>query len=411
MHRVVVTGMGCVTPLGIGVQPTWEALRRGQSGVGPITRFDTTDHAVRIAAEVKGFDPDDFIDRRASRRMDLYVQYALVASREALDDSGLVVDESNGPDVGVIMGSGIGGIQTWEREHQALMERGPSRVSAFFIPMLISNMAAGQIAMEVGAKGPNLAVVTACATASHAIGIGLRLVRSGEARAIIAGGSEASVSPLAVAGFANMKALSTRNEEPQRACRPFDRDRSGFVIAEGAGAVVLETLEDAQARGATIHAELLGFGMSADAFHMTQPDPTGDGPRRAILACLGDAGVRPQEVDYINAHAPGTPVGDEMEALVIRSVFGDRPSGLLVSSTKSMHGHLLGAGGAVELIATIKAMKHGVVPPTLNHEHPDPAVGELDVVPGVAREHAVTVAISNSFGFGGQNATLCVRRV
>jgi len=326
-----------------------------------------------------------------------------------VEHSRLKIDGSNADSVGVIIGSGIGGIRTWEKEHSALLTRGPSRVSAFFIPMMISNMASGNVAMALSARGPNFSIASACASAAHAIGSAFNIIRHGDAVAMVAGGSEASVTPLAVAGFSNMKALSTRNDTPQSACRPFDKDRDGFVIAEGAAAMILESLSSAEKRGADILCELVGFGMSADAHHITQPDPEGGGPRLAVEACLACAGMAPEEVDYINAHAPGTPAGDGMEAEVIQQVFCGSSNGPLVSSTKSMHGHLLGAAGGVELLATIQALREDVVPPTLSHTTPDPVCGRLDFVPGKAREHKVRVALSNSFGFGGQNAALLVR--
>jgi 3-oxoacyl-[acyl-carrier-protein] synthase II len=410
MRRVAVTGMGCVTPLGLGVAPTWEALKNGRSGIGSITLFDASNHDVRIAGEVRGFDVEQYVPRKVARRMDRYVQFALAATKEAVADSGLDIVEENADRIGVIIGSGIGGIATWEREHTALLERGPSRVSAFFIPMMISNMASGQVAMEIGAKGPNMSVVTACATAAHAICVAAQIIERGDATAIIAGGSEAGITPLAVAGFANMKALSAADRPPAEACRPFDKDHDGFVIAEGSGMVVLEDFEAAKRRGAPIHAELAGFGMSADAYHVTQPDPEGDGARRAIGACLASAGLSVDDIDYINAHAPGTPAGDRSEAKVLASMLGPG-SKTLVSSTKSMHGHLLGAAGAAELITSILAIRDGVVPPTINHVEPDPECVGFDCVPNEAREHPVRVAVSNSFGFGGQNATLLVRAV
>jgi len=410
MHRVVVTGMGCISSLGAGVPATWQALKSGRSGIDYITLFDASKHGAKIAGEVKNFDPCDYLDRKVARRMDRFVQFAHAAAFEAVDSSRLPITNSNSDSVGVFIGSGVGGIETMEREHRALIMGGPRRVSPFFIPMMISNMASGQLSISLSAKGPSFSVVTACASGNHAIGLAWDAVRRGEATAVVAGGAEAAITPLAVAGFANMKALSTSDGPPQEACKPLYVNRDGFVIGEGAGALVLETLEAAEKRGADILAEVVGFGMSADAHHLTRPSPDGDGAQRAMVAALESADMSPDEIGYINCHAPGTPAGDETEAGAIKAVFGDRPDELLIGSTKSMHGHSLGATGAVELIATIEALREGIVPATLNLHEPDPACDGLNCVMGQAVERPIQAALSNSFGFGGQNATVIVRK-
>lgn len=408
-RRVVVTGFGAVTPLGLNAEDTWRELLRGTSGIGPITHFDASGFDVRIAAEVKGFNGEAVLGAKNARRMDRYCQLAMCAGFEALSMSGL--DVKRDPErVGVLLGSGIGGMTTWEKQHAILIERGPDRVSPMLIPMMILNMASGNLATEIGAKGPCMSVVTACATASHCIGEAYHIIRRGDADAVICGGSEAAVTPVSVAGFTSMKALSTRNDEPTRASRPFDAERDGFVIAEGAGALVLEDYDLARARGAECYAELVGYGLTADAFHMTQPAPEGEGARRSMQMALRSAGMAPEQVDYINAHGTSTPYNDARETEACHAAFGDHARKLAISSTKSMTGHLLGAAGAVELIFCIQAIRDGVVPPTINYETPDPEC-DLDYVPNEAREMRVNVAMSNSFGFGGQNATVAVKRM
>lgn len=404
-RRVVVTGVGAVTPLGNTAEETWEAICKGESGVGAITHFDASDFVTRIAAEVKGFEPNRYIEKKECKKMDACIHYAIAASIMALESAGLEITEANTHRTGVVIGSGIGGLATTERYHAVLLERGPSRVSPFFFPMTLPNMAAGQVAIYLGARGPNSCVTTACAAANHAIGDAFKIIQRGDADVMIAGGTEAVITPLAVAAFGNMKALSTRNDDPKRASRPFDRDRDGFVMGEGAGIVVLEEREQAKQRGVRIYAEVVGYGMSGDAFHMTMPDPGAYGVVRCIQMALADAGVQPDEVEYINAHGTSTPYNDKHETLAIKQVFGEHAYHLAVSSTKSMTGHLLGAAGGIEAIFTALAIYHGILPPTLNHEHPDPEC-DLDYVPHYARYQRVKVALSNSFGFGGTNATL-----
>ncbi len=409
-RRVVVTGLGLVTPIGIGKDRFWNALLEGRSGVGPIRSFDATRYPTRIAAEVLDFDPLDWMDRKEAKRNDRFVQFAIAATRMALEDAGFRVTRENADRVGVVIGSGIGGATTWEEQHKILLTRGPDRVSPFFIPMLIINMAAGVVSILTGARGPNTAPVTACATGGHAIGDAFRIIQRGEADVVIAGGTEAAITELSIAGFCAMRAMSTRNDEPQKAVRPFDALRDGFVMGEGAGVVILEELEHALRRNARIYCELVGYGMSADAYHITQPDPEGEGAALAMIRCLQDAGLRPEEVDYINAHGTGTPYNDKYETLAIKRVFGPHAYRLAVSSTKSMTAHLLGAAGSVELIVCVLAIHHGVLPPTVNYEVPDPDC-DLDYVPNRPRPAEVRVALSNAFGFGGHNATLAVRRL
>lgn len=408
-RRVVVTGMGVISPIGNGVGEFWGAMLRGVSGAGPITRFDASGFATRIAAEVKGFEPERYLDRKELRRMDRAVQFSTVAAFMALEDAHLQVPEAEAHRYGICIGSGIGGIATLEREMRVLLERGPERVSPFFVPMMIINMAPGHLSILTGIRGPNKAVVTACATSAHTIGDAMRWIQYGEADVVLAGGTEAPITPLAVAGFCSMRAMTRRNHDPQRASRPFDADRDGFLMGEGAGVLVLEELERAKRRGARIYAELVGYGMSGDAYHLSAPDPCGTGAAEAMLAALRDAGLSPEEVDYINAHAPSTPLGDASEVVSIKRAFGEHARRLVVSSTKSMTGHLLGAAGAVEMIATVLALFHGVVPPTINYETPDPQC-DLDVCPNEPREQPLRVALCNSFGFGGQNACLVARR-
>jgi 3-oxoacyl-[acyl-carrier-protein] synthase II len=405
LRRVVVTGLGALTPVGNTAEEFWSSLVHGRSGIGPITRFDARGFPTRIAGEVRNFDPLDFVDKKEARRLDPYLQYAIAAASLAVQDASLDTGKVDANRFGVLIGSGIGGITTLLENHKTLLERGPDRVSPFFIPMLIINMASGLVSMRFGAKGPNSSVVTACATGNHAIGDAFKLIQRGEADVMIAGGAEAIVIPLTIAGFCAMKAMSTRNDEPEKASRPFDAGRDGFVCSEGAGIVVLESREHAIGRDARIYAEVRGYGMSGDAHHMTAPDPEGDGAARSMANALRDAGAAPEDVGYVNAHGTSTPYNDKFETLAIKRVFGDHARRLAVSSTKSMTGHLLGAAGGIEAIATALALHHGVLPPTINYEHPDPEC-DLDYVPNHARKQDVEVAASNAFGFGGTNATL-----
>jgi len=409
-RRVVVTGVGLVSPLGIGTEETWQGLVEGRSGAGPITRFDTTDFPVKIACEVKGFDPARWFEHKEIKKFDTFVHYAVAATEMALAQSGLQIVEENADRVGVVIGSGIGGFPMIEHNHQALLERGPRRVSPFFIPGAIINMCSGLISIRTGAKGPNVATVTACSTSAHAIGDATLYIRHGYADAIIAGGAEAVISPMPVAGFSAMRALSTRNHEPEKASRPWDRDRDGFVIGEGAGIVILEEFEHARRRGAPILAEVLGFGMSGDAYHISAPSEDGDGAIRVMRSALKDAGLRPDQVGYVNAHGTSTPAGDPIEVIAVKAVFGDHARRVMVSSTKSMTGHLLGAAGGLEFGVSVLVVSRGIVPPTINLDQPEPD-DDLDHVPHHAREVPVKVALSNSFGFGGTNACLVVGAV
>jgi 3-oxoacyl-[acyl-carrier-protein] synthase II len=408
-RRVVVTGVGLVNPLGIGIDPVWAKVCEGVSGVGPITKFDTTDFETKIAAEVKGFRSEDFLAPKDIKKMDIFIHYALAATRIAMEDAGLKVSENNTDRVGVIVGTGLGGLSSIEKYHKVLLDRGPQRITPFFIPMLIANEASGQIAIEYGVKGPNLCIVTACATGAHSIGEACRSIQHGDADAMIAGGVEATITPLAVAGFNAMKALSTRNAEPERASRPFERDRDGFIMGEGGAVTILEELEHARARGAKIYAELVGFGYTADAYHLAAPDPDGDGAARCMQMALKDAQLSPAEVDYINAHGTSTELNDITETVAIKRVFGEHARKLPVSSTKSVTGHLLGAAGSTEAVFSVLAIRDNIIPPTINYENPDPRC-DLDYVPNVAREAAITVTLSNAFGFGGTNATLIFKR-
>ena len=408
-RRVVVTGMGMVSPLGTGVEKSWQALIQGKSGVARITKFDATGFDTRIAAEVKDFVPENFIDKKEMKRMDIFIQYAMAASVLAMEDSGLKITPANADRVGVVVGAGLGGLTTIEAFHKILLERGPGRISPFFIPSLIVNEAPGQISMRFGAKGPNASVVTACATGNHNIGDAWRLIQRGDADAIISGGVEATVTPLAVSGFNAMKALSTRNDEPEKASRPFDKARDGFVMGEGSGILILEELTSALDRGAKIYAEIIGYGLTGDAYHITAPAPDGEGAARCMQMALKDSGISPEEVDYINAHGTSTYYNDIYETLAIKSVFKEHARKLAISSTKSMTGHLLGGAGGVEAIFTILTLFHGIIPPTINYETPDPEC-DLDYVPNEARKADVRVAISNSFGFGGTNAVLAFRK-
>lgn len=409
-RRVVITGVGVISPVGNDAETFWNSLLEGKSGVDKVTAFDASDYPTQIAAEVKNFDPEAFgIDKKEARRMDRYVQFAMAAAKMAIKDSGLEITEELAERTGVYIGSGIGGLGTWEEQHQVLLEKGPRRVSPFFIPMMIANMASGAVSMEFGAKGPTSSAITACATGTNAIGDAFRLIQHDHADVMITGGAEATILPMAFAGFCSMKAMSTRNEEPQKASRPFDTDRDGFVMGEGAGVVVLEELEHAKKRGATILAEVVGYGMSADAHHITAPSPGGEGAARCMKNALRDAGIEPTAVDYINAHGTSTPAGDIAETMAIKSVFGEHAYKLAVSSTKSMTGHLLGATGGVEAIACAFALRDQVLPPTINIENQDPEC-DLDYVPNQARKAKVDVAVSNTFGFGGHNATIVLKR-
>jgi 3-oxoacyl-[acyl-carrier-protein] synthase II len=408
-RRVVLTGVGLVSAVGLGTQATWEGVCAGDSGIGPITRFDASEFSSRIAGEIKGFDPLDFIGKKDVKKMDIFIHYAMAASELALCDSGLKSDVPLGPDVGVFIASGIGGFSTIEREHRALLKGGPRKISPFFIPSAIINLAAGQVSIRYGAKGPNLATCTACSASAHAIGDAFEIVKRGAADVMIAGGSEAAITPMGVGGFAAMRALSTRNSEPERASRPFDRDRDGFIIGEGAGVVILEELERARQRGATIYAEIVGYGMSADAHHMTAPAEDGDGAVRVMQTALSQAEVEPSAVDYINAHGTSTPYNDRLETLAIKRCFGEHARVVAISSTKSMTGHLLGAAGGLEAGITALVIRDQVIPPTINLEHPDPDC-DLDYVANEARVAPVTYALSNSFGFGGTNASLLFRK-
>jgi len=408
-RRVVVTGLGAVTPVGNTVEELWAALQQGRSGIGPVTKFDATGYPTRIAGEVRGFDPLAYVDRKEARRLDPFLQYAVAGAVMAVADAGLDVGTVDRTRFGVLVGSGIGGITTLLETQKVLVTKGADRVSPFFIPMLIINMASGLISMRFGAKGPNSAVVTACATGNHAIGDAARLIQQDHADVMIAGGAEAIIVDLCFAGFCAMKAMSTRNDEPTRASRPFDLDRDGFVCGEGAGIIVLESLEHALRRDARVYAEVVGYAMTGDAHHLTAPDPEGDGAARVMAAALQEAAIAPADVQYINAHGTSTPYNDKFETLAIKRVFGDHARQLAVSSTKSMTGHLLGAAGGVEAIASVLAAHHGVIPPTINYETPDPDC-DLDYVPNQARKQEVEVALSNAFGFGGTNATLVFRK-
>ncbi|MGQ0570462.1 MAG: beta-ketoacyl-ACP synthase II [Armatimonadota bacterium] len=404
-RRVVVTGLGVVSPIGTGPEAFWLGLVAGRSGIDRITAFDASAFTTRIAAEVRDFDPTAYMDRKEARRNDRFVQFAYAATRIALEHSGHAITPAHAARTGVLIGSGIGGAVTWEEQHRTLLERGPDRVSPFFIPMIITNMASGVTSILIGAKGPSSCVVTACATGANAIGDAARLIQRGEVDVMLAGGTEAAITPLSMAGFCSMKAMSTRNDDPPRASRPFDAHRDGFVMGEGAGVVVLEALEHAEARGADILAELIGYGVTADAFHITQPDPEGDGAYRSMASAIADAGIAPEEIDYINAHGTSTPYNDRLETAAIKRLFSGHARGLPVSSTKSMTGHLLGAAGGVEFIACVLALRHGVMPPTINYEVPDPEC-DLDYVPNVARAGRLRTVMSNAFGFGGHNAIL-----
>lgn len=398
-----------VTPLGIGVRKTWEGLCAGRSGVGLISRFDTSDYAVKIAAEVKDFEVEAFVDAKVAKHLELFVQYALVAALMAREDAGLEITPANAARIGVFTGNGIGGLPTIEKYHAVVLERGPKRITPFFIPMVISNMSAGQVSIALGAKGPNLSMTTACAAGTHAVGEAFRSVSRGDCDAAFTGGSESTVCTLAVAGFNAMKALSRRNDDPAAASRPFDRDRDGFIIAEGGGMMAIEELEHARKRGAKIYAEIVGYGLSGDAYHMAAPPEDGDGAVRCMRMALADSGLNVDEIDYINAHGTSTPLNDVIETGAIKQVFGDHAARLAISSTKSMTGHMLGGAGGIESVFTALTIKNGVIPPTINLENPGPGC-DLDYVPNVARETEVRAAMSNSFGFGGTNAVLVMKK-
>lgn len=403
--RVVVTGVGAITPLGIGIEATWQSLVRGDSGAAQITAFDTERFDVRFGCEVKGFNPDEYMDRRTSKHLDRFCQFAVSAAKMAQASAGLEITDENAADIGVVIGSGIGGMATWEKQHAILLEKGPNRVSPYLIPMLISDMAAGAVSIELGATGPNMGLVTACASSAHAIGEATEMIRRGAAKMMITGGAEATITPLAVAGFSSMKALSERNDDPTHASRPFDRTRDGFVMGEGAGILIIEEYEHAKARGANILGEILGYGASGDAYHMTSPDLSGRGATACMAAALKQAGL--ERVDYINAHGTSTPANDKIETIALKQLFGDAAYRIPTSSTKSMTGHLLGAGGAVELIICLRAISEGLIPATINYQEPDPEC-DLDYVPNEARQEKIRTAMSNSFGFGGHNAALIV---
>ena len=409
LKRVVVTGLGAITPIGNTLAEYWEGLLSGRNGIGPITLFDPSRHDCRIAGEVKGFDPHQYMERKEAKRMDRFAQFGVSASKQALTDARFAIDDLNAEQVGVIIGTGIGGLKVLEDQQEIYLTRGPDRCSPFMIPMMIANMAAGLTAIHTGAKGPNNCTVTACAAGSNAIGDAFRLVQRGYAQAMICGGTEAAVTPLSLAGFAACKALSCRNDDPTQACRPFDRDRDGFVMGEGAGILILEELEHALSRGAKIYAEIIGYGMTCDAYHITSPVPGGEGARRAIQLALKDAGITPEQVSYINAHGTSTPANDSTETAAIKTALGQSAYQVAVSSTKSMTGHLLGGSGGIEAVATVMAVANDQIPPTINLENPDSAC-DLDYVPHTSRTQPVEVALSNSFGFGGHNVTLAFKK-
>jgi len=407
--RVVVTGLGAVTPIGTGVDQYWSGLLQGKSGIAPITRFDTSNHAVKIAGEVKNHNPEDHFERKEIKKLDYFTQYAVVAAREAFKNSGLDLSQTDPFLVGTLIGVGMGGILTIEEQHEVLLGKGPSRVTPFIVPKMIPNMAAGMVSIDLGLKGPNSAVTTACCASTHAIGDAWRIVQRGDAVAMMCGGAESVITPLSIAGFSNMHALSQSNEEPTTASRPFDLTRNGFVMGEGAAMLVLEELEHAQKRGANILAEIIGYGMSGDAFHITSPGPNGEGGARAMAAAIRTAGIRPEEVDYVNAHGTSTPLNDKRETQAIKTSLGDHAYKVKISSNKSMIGHLIGAAGAVEAVATIKTIVENKIPPTINLNTPDPEC-DLDYVPHKAVDHTVNIAMSNSLGFGGHNASIVLKK-
>ncbi len=408
-RRVVITGFGLITPLGIGVDESWAALCSGKSGITEITRFDASDFETKIAGEVRGFHPEDFLPKKEAKRTQTFIAYAIATSRMAIEDSGLVIDSTNENRVGVLTGCGLGGLQIFEQTSKVLEEKGPRRVTPFFIPMMIGNMAAGMISIFLGAKGPNASIATACAAGTHAVGDAFKIVKRGGADAMITGGVESIITPTCIAGFNAMKALSTRNNEPEKASRPFDRDRDGFVVGEGCGILILETLDGALKRGANIYAEMCGYGMSGDGFHMTAPSPDGEGAARCMTAALDDAGISYKEIDYINAHGTSTQLNDLYETMAIKSVFKEKAPLIPVSSTKSMTGHLLGGSGGVETVFTALTIHEGIIPPTINLDYPDDEC-DLDYVPKTARKANLNMAMTNSFGFGGTNATLILKK-
>ena len=407
--RVVVTGIGVISPIGNTKDEFWQSLQEGKSGIGPITHFDASLHDAKIAGEIKGFDPLLYLDKKEAKRMDHFAQYAVAAAKMALNDADFEINEENCDDIGVYVASGIGGLETLEAQHKVLLEKGPKRISPFVIPMMIVNMASGQVSIVTGAKGPNTTVVTACASSTNSIGDAYKLIQRGAAKAMIAGGTEATITPLAVAGFASMKALSTRNDEPERASRPFDAERDGFIMAEGSCMVILETLESALERGAHIYAEVVGYGATADAYHITSPAPDAMGAVKCMKVALKDAGLEPQEIDYINAHGTSTHMNDSLETLAIKKTFGEHAEKLNISSTKSMTGHMLGAAGAIECATICLSVDNDIIPPTINYENPDPEC-DLNYTPNKMVKKTVNAALSNSLGFGGHNATLIVKK-
>ena len=407
--RVVVTGLGAITPIGNNLKDFWDGLLAAKSGVGPITHFDATNHSCKIAAQVKDFNAEDHFDRKEARKLDLFCQYGIVAAKEAMADSGLDLTKEDVNDIGVIIGVGMGGVFTIEEQVETLLNKGPKRVSPFLVPKMIPNMASGVVSIALGVKGPNSCICTACASATHAIGDSFKLIQRGDATAMVCGGAESTITSVAIAGFGNMQALSTRNDDPERASRPFDANRDGFVMGEGAGLLVLEEYEHAMARGARVYAEIVGYGLSGDAFHMTAPSPGGEGGARAMAMAVRDAGIPVTEVQYVNAHGTSTPLNDKLETQAIKRVFGEHAYKMMISSNKSMTGHLIGAAGGVEAVATVKTVETNWVPPTRNYETPDPEC-DLDYVPNKARQAEVVYAISNSLGFGGHNCTVCFRK-
>lgn len=407
--RVVITGLGAITPVGVGTEAYWQSLLAGKSGIGVITRFDASEYTTQIAGEVKDFDPTQYIEKKEAKRMDRSTQFAVAAAKMAFDDAGIDFEKEDRERMGTLIGTGIGGMETLHDQFKTLFDKGPGRISPFFVPMMIANMPAGQTSITFGLQGPCTCVVTACATGTNAIGDAFKIIQRGDADVMVAGGTEACVSPSAVAGFCAMKAMSTRNDQPQKASSPFNVDRDGFVMGEGAGIIVMETLEHALARGAKIYAEIIGYGFNADAYHMTAPAPEGAQAAKCMAMALKDAGIEPNAVDYINAHGTSTPLNDKNETLAIKALFGDHAKQLKISSTKSMTGHLLGASGGIEAIAAILTVANNMIPPTINLENPDPEL-DLDYVPNKAQEHVVNVALSNSFGFGGHNATILVKK-
>lgn len=408
-RRVVITGIGVISPIGVGKENYWNALREGKNGVGPITRFDASELTTQIAAEVKDFDVEDFMTKKEAKRMDRFTHFAVAASKLALEDSGINMDEVDRNRFGVVLGSGIGGLETLEVEHNKMIAKGPKRISPFFIPMMIGNIGAGYVSMVFGAKGPNYTVVTACASSTNAIGDAFKIIQRGDADLMFAGGAEASITKLGMAGFCTMKAMSTRNDDPETASRPFDLDRDGFVMGEGSGMLILESYESAKNRGAQIYGELVGYGMSSDAYHITSPAPDGEGAQRSMLAAINDAGISTDDIDYVNAHGTSTPLNDKYETAAIKGVFKDHAKNLVVNSTKSMTGHLLGASGSIEAIACILALKEGFVHGTMNYHTPDPEL-DLNYLPNKGVDMDVKYALSNSLGFGGHNATLVIKK-